>query len=104
MKKEQFAQKMMDILNYGALNLSMGIGYKTGLFDVMADIDPMCHGKSDTRFCPWKMQGSIALKILILSTRMQMIDIDAHSNVLNNLDHSIVSFQISSNSDGHTFS
>lgn len=39
MKKQQFAQKMIDILNYGALNLAMGIGYKTGLFDVMADLD-----------------------------------------------------------------
>ncbi len=29
---------MMDILNYGALNLAMGIGYKTGLFDVMAQM------------------------------------------------------------------
>jgi len=28
-----FAQKMTDILNYGALNLAMGIGYKNRIFD-----------------------------------------------------------------------
>jgi ubiquinone/menaquinone biosynthesis C-methylase UbiE len=30
-----FSQKMTDILNYGALNLAMAIGYRTRLFDVM---------------------------------------------------------------------
>ena len=37
-KKEEFAQKMTNILNYGALNLAMGIGYKAGLFDTMAEM------------------------------------------------------------------
>jgi len=30
-----FADKMTDILNFGALNLAMGLGYRTRLFDVM---------------------------------------------------------------------
>ncbi|MBW1893715.1 MAG: class I SAM-dependent methyltransferase [Deltaproteobacteria bacterium] len=30
-----FSEKMIHILNAGALNLAMGIGYQTGLFDVM---------------------------------------------------------------------
>ena len=30
-----FAEKMTDILNYGALNLAMALGYRTRLFDVM---------------------------------------------------------------------
>lgn len=30
-----FSRKMIDILNYGALNLAVGIGYRTRLFDVM---------------------------------------------------------------------
>ena len=30
-----FSKKMTDILNYGALNLAMAIGYRTGLFDAM---------------------------------------------------------------------
>ncbi|MCP4694486.1 MAG: class I SAM-dependent methyltransferase [Desulfobacterales bacterium] len=34
-----FAAKMTDILNYGALNLAMAIGYRTRLFDVMDDFD-----------------------------------------------------------------
>lgn len=34
-KCENFSKKMTDILNYGALNLAMGIGYRIGLFDVM---------------------------------------------------------------------
>ncbi len=37
--KQAFSQKMIDILNYGALNLAMGIGYRTGLFDVMDTFD-----------------------------------------------------------------
>lgn len=32
---EEFSRKMIDILNYGALNLAVGIGYRTKLFDVM---------------------------------------------------------------------
>jgi len=32
---QSFSEKMVDILNYGALNLAMAIGYRTGLFDVM---------------------------------------------------------------------
>ena len=34
-KHQAFAQKMVDILNYGSLNLAMAIGYKTGLFEIM---------------------------------------------------------------------
>lgn len=34
-----FAQKMTDILNYGALNLAMGIGYKNRIFDVLEDLN-----------------------------------------------------------------
>lgn len=37
-KRELFSQKMIDILNYGSLNLAMAIGYKTRLFDVMDDL------------------------------------------------------------------
>jgi 2-polyprenyl-3-methyl-5-hydroxy-6-metoxy-1,4-benzoquinol methylase len=34
-----FAQKMIDILNYGALNLAMAIGYRTGLYEVLDTVD-----------------------------------------------------------------
>jgi ubiquinone/menaquinone biosynthesis C-methylase UbiE len=34
-----FSQKMTDILNYGALNLAMAIGYRTRLFDVMDEFE-----------------------------------------------------------------
>jgi 2-polyprenyl-3-methyl-5-hydroxy-6-metoxy-1,4-benzoquinol methylase len=34
-----FSEKMIDILNYGAINLAMAIGYRTGLFDVMDEFD-----------------------------------------------------------------
>ena len=33
--RERFAARMAEILNYGALNLVMAIGYRTGLFDAM---------------------------------------------------------------------
>jgi ubiquinone/menaquinone biosynthesis C-methylase UbiE len=32
---DAFSKKMTDILNYGALNLAIAIGYRTGLFDAM---------------------------------------------------------------------
>ncbi len=38
-KRESFSKKMTDILNYGALNLAMAIGYRTGMFDVMDGLD-----------------------------------------------------------------
>lgn len=34
-RKISFQDKMVDILNYGSLNLAMGLGYRAGLFDVM---------------------------------------------------------------------
>lgn len=37
-RRESFSQKMIDILNYGALNLAMGIGYRTGLYEVLDTI------------------------------------------------------------------
>ena len=39
-RSEQFAEKMMTILNHGALNLMSSIGYRTGLFDTMAEMPP----------------------------------------------------------------
>ena len=33
--QENFSDKLTDILNYGALNLAMGLGYRMGLFDIM---------------------------------------------------------------------
>ena len=38
-KQKAFSEKMTNVLNYGALNLAMAIGYKTRLFDVMDDCD-----------------------------------------------------------------
>lgn len=38
-KQNKFAERMTDILNYGALNLAMALGYKTRLFDVMDEYD-----------------------------------------------------------------
>ncbi len=38
-KKRRFAARMTDILNYGALNLAMGIGYRLGLFDGLDALD-----------------------------------------------------------------
>jgi ubiquinone/menaquinone biosynthesis C-methylase UbiE len=38
-KREEFSKKMTGILNFGALNLAMAIGYRTGLFDVMDTLD-----------------------------------------------------------------
>ena len=38
-RKKSFSEKMVDILNYGAVNLAMAIGYRRGLFDVMDTLD-----------------------------------------------------------------
>ncbi len=37
---EAFANHMFEVLNHGALALMMSIGYRTGLFDVMARLSP----------------------------------------------------------------
>ena len=34
-----FAQRMTEILNHGALNLAMAIGYKNQIFDILADLN-----------------------------------------------------------------
>lgn len=39
-KSDRFAEKMLTILNYGALNYMISIGYRTGLLDVMAKLPP----------------------------------------------------------------
>jgi len=39
---QTFADKMVDILNYGSLNLAMGLGYRAGLFDIMDDLARPC--------------------------------------------------------------
>ena len=39
-KSKKFVSKLMDIINYGSLNIMISIGYRTNLFDVMAELDP----------------------------------------------------------------
>lgn len=38
-RENEFSKKMTDILNYGALNLSMALGYRARLFDVLDRFD-----------------------------------------------------------------
>lgn len=38
-KAEKFSKKMCDILNYGALNLAMGVGYEAGLFEALSRME-----------------------------------------------------------------
>ena len=38
-EREAFSSLMTDILNKGALNLALGIGYRTGLFEIMDQLD-----------------------------------------------------------------
>lgn len=39
-KAEAFAERMLDILNHGAIALMTSIGHRTGLFDIMAKLPP----------------------------------------------------------------
>lgn len=39
-KAEAFADRMLDILNSGAISLMISVGHRTGLFDTMADLPP----------------------------------------------------------------
>jgi SAM-dependent methyltransferase len=39
-RAERFAQQMVEVFNHGALTLMCSIGYRTGLFDVMATLPP----------------------------------------------------------------
>jgi hypothetical protein len=34
-----FVKRMQDILNHGALNLAMAIGYKNQIFDILEDLN-----------------------------------------------------------------
>ncbi len=46
LKRDEFSKKMVDILNNGALNISISIGYRTGLFDVMDEMEkPATYGE-----------------------------------------------------------
>jgi 2-polyprenyl-3-methyl-5-hydroxy-6-metoxy-1,4-benzoquinol methylase len=38
--KNAFMERLVDIVNHGALNLMIGIGHRTRLFDTMADLPP----------------------------------------------------------------
>ncbi len=38
-RSDQFAEKMLDILNSGALGIMISIGYRTGLFDTLGDLE-----------------------------------------------------------------
>jgi SAM-dependent methyltransferase len=38
-KRQVFSKKMIDILNYGALNLAISIGYRVGLYEIMDTFD-----------------------------------------------------------------
>ena len=39
-KSDQFVEKMVTVLNHGAINLMTSVGYRTGLFDVMDEMPP----------------------------------------------------------------
>ncbi len=39
-KSEQFAEKMISVLNHGALTIMISIGHRTGLFDAMGELQP----------------------------------------------------------------
>src|SRR5262249_11222560 len=42
---EAFAQKIIDILNDGALSLMISVGHRTGLFDAMPDVKQATSGE-----------------------------------------------------------
>lgn len=39
-KQDKFAEKLINALNQGALTLMVSVGHRTGLFDVMAELEP----------------------------------------------------------------
>jgi hypothetical protein len=44
-KVDEFTQRLITILNGGALSLMMSIGHRTGLFDAMAELPPSTSGE-----------------------------------------------------------
>jgi hypothetical protein len=44
--EEDFSSRMVNILNYGALNVAIGLGYKAGLFEALDAADkPLTPGE-----------------------------------------------------------
>jgi len=43
-KSEKFISKLIDIINFGALNIMISIGYRTGLFDTLSGLKPSGSG------------------------------------------------------------
>ena len=43
-KSEKFVLKLIDIINFGSLNIMISIGYRTGLFDVLSGLEPSGSG------------------------------------------------------------
>ena len=39
-KSEKFVSRLIDIINYGSLNIMISIGYRTGLFDTLSGLHP----------------------------------------------------------------
>jgi len=44
-KVQAFAERMLGLFNDAALTLMVSIGHRTGLFDVLADLDPSTSGE-----------------------------------------------------------
>ncbi len=51
-KTEAFADRMLNILNDGALSLMTSIGHRAGLFDVMSNLPPASKMAAVSRILP----------------------------------------------------
>jgi len=43
-KSEKFVLKLINIINFGSLNIMISIGYRTGLFDILTGLEPSGSG------------------------------------------------------------
>lgn len=79
-KVDVFSTKMLDILNGSMLSLMIGIGYQTGLFEVMAKLPP---ATSEQIAAGAKLNERYVREWLATMVTGQIIDYDATNNTYN---------------------
>ena len=61
---DKFSEKMTAILNYGALNLALAIGYRLGLFDTAIDGRDCTKSRPESTVCEGMVLTNPDIKVI----------------------------------------